>query len=478
MNFYTDVSTSKGLCVWRILTAWYIVKFVWIFGQRFVFFKSEVCFLIYYFLILFLTVIVKAYLSGIEVAMKNVQRRMIFSEDESEKDEIFVLDKYIVTVNLLKSIIMLCFGGFVFYNIGQVVSEIYSYETNPAVYYLIEVVILIITLYVLAIFGGFIPKKFALKAAKSVMNFGLFPVKFIYYLFSFFFVPFVKLSEALNRVIGIDKTVRDDDVTQEEIMMMIEAGGEKGTIDYDEREMIANVFEFDDKTAGDIVTHRKDIVAIPLDSGIDDIIKIILEEKYSRIPVYEESIDNIIGILHIKDVMKRFIVLGKDNFEIKELLMEPFFVPFTKKTDELFKEMQENKIHLCVVLDEYGGTLGIVSMEDLIEEVMGNILDEYDDEEKPEIVSNDGVNFYIDGKADYKETCEYLGIEKDEEEYDTMSGFFIGKMGHIPEINEEFSFQVEKFIFYTEKVEENRISLIKAVKMEESSEKETETIKQ
>lgn len=431
--------------------------------------------MIYYFLIFFLTVAVKAYLSAIEVAMKNMQRKMLFSEDEDEKDEIYILDKYIVTVNVLKTVIMLCFGGFVFYNIGQVASEFYSYESNRVIFHLIEFIILIVTLYILAVFGGFIPKKIALKSAKKFLKTGLFPIKFLYYFLGFFFVPFVKLSEFLNKVFGIDKSARDDDITQEEIMMMIEAGGEKGTIDYDEKEMIANVFEFDDKNAGDIVTHRKDIVAAAADSSADDIIKIILEEKYSRIPVYEDSIDNIIGILHIKDVMKHFIMYGKKDFEIRNFLMEPFFVPFTKKTDELFKEMQENKIHLSVVLDEYGGTLGIVSMEDLIEEVMGNILDEYDEEENPEVISNDGVNFYIDGKADYKETCEYLGIEKDEEEdYDTMSGFFIGKMGRIPEINEKFSFKEGNYTFYTEKVEENRISLIKAVKTEKISEKEAE----
>lgn len=433
--------------------------------------------MINYFLFLFFTVIIKGFLSGIEVSIKNTQRKMIFSEDENEKDEIDILDKYIVAVNVLKSVIILGFGGFAFCNIGYVVSEIYSFESNHSIYYLLEVIILIFTLYILVIFGGLIPKKFALKSSKDFIRFGMVPVKAIYYLFWFFFMPFVKLSSFLNKVLGIDKKIRDDDVTQEEIMMMIDAGGEKGTIDDDEREMIANVFEFDDKTAGDIVTHRKDIVAIPIDSSIDDIINIVLEEKYSRIPVYEESIDNIVGIFHIKDVMKHLIMFGKDNFILKETLMEPFFVPFTKKTDELFKEMQENKIHLSVVLDEYGGTLGIVSMEDLIEEVMGNILDEYDDEEVPEIISNDGINFYIDGTANYDEACEYLGIDKDEEEYDTMSGFFIGRLGHIPEINEECSFEEGKYTFYVEKIGENRVSKIKAVKNESILNDEQEKIK-
>lgn len=423
----------------------------------------------YYFVIILLAVVVKGYLSAMEVALKTVQRKLIFSDDESEKNEYYSesFDKYIVTINVLKSIVMICFGGFVFYFIKDVAERFFTEDINTVGFYLTECITFIILLYFVAIFGGFIPKKIALKSSKQFAKFGLFPIKIIYGILFFFFIPFVKISAYFNSIIGITKNIRDDDITQEEIMMMIDAGGEKGAIDDDEREMIANVFEFDDKTAGDIVTHRKDIVAISIESSIDDIIKIVLDEKYSRIPVYEETIDNIVGILHIKDAMKHFIMFGKNNFDLKALLMEPFFVPFTKKNDELFKEMQENKIHLAVVLDEYGGTLGIVSMEDLIEEVMGNILDEYDDEEKPEVISDDGINFYIDGKANYEETCEYLGIEVDEdEEYDTMSGFFIGRMGHIPEINEDFHFETDDYIFYAEKVEENRISLIKAVKKE------------
>ena len=431
--------------------------------------------MIYYFAILFLTVMVKGFLSGMEVALKTAQRKMIFSDDESQKEgDSDSLDKFIVAINILKSAVMISFGGFAFYNVNGVVLVFYPNNLNSFAHYFFEAVILLITFYIIAVFGGFIPKKFALKESKIFIRFGIIPIKIIYYVLIVFFIPFVKLSSFLNRLFKIDKRVRDDDVTQEEIMMMIEAGGEKGTIDYDEKEMIANVFEFDDKTAGDIVTHRKDIVAISIDSNVDDIIKVVFDEKYSRIPVYDNSIDNIVGILHIKDVMKQLIMFGKDNFEIKPLLMEPFFVPFTKKNDELFKEMQEQKIHLCVVLDEYGGTLGIVSMEDLIEEVMGNILDEYDDEETPEIISNDGINFYIDGKSDYKEACEYLEIDIDDyEEYDTMSGFFIGRMGHIPEVGEDFRFETEDFLFTAEKVEENRISLIKAVKKEKDLPEET-----
>ncbi len=405
-----------------------------------------------------------------EVALKTVQRKMIFSDDENHRENdnnSDSLDKYIVAINILKSVVMISFGGFAFYNAEKFVFTFYSNDVDSVFYYIFEGIVLLVTFYIIAVFGGFLPKKIALKYSKSFARFGMIPIKLIYYVFIVFFIPFVKLSSFLNRQFGIDKRVRDDDITQEEIMMMIEAGGEKGAIDYDEKEMIANVFEFDDKTAGDIVTHRKDIIAVSMDSSTEDIINVVLEEKYSRIPVYDKSIDNIVGILHIKDVMKHLIMFGKDNFDIKSFLMEPFFVPFTKKNDELFKEMQESKIHLCIVLDEYGGTLGIVSMEDLIEEVMGNILDEYDDEEAPDIISNDGVNFYIDGKANYKDVCKYLKIDiDDEEEYDTMSGFFIGKMGHIPEIGEDFHFETEDFLFTAEKVEENRISLIKAIRKE------------
>lgn len=427
--------------------------------------------LINYFITLFFTVVAKGFLSAVEFAVKSVQRRVIISNSDTDENDTNgkSMDKYIITINVLKSIVMICFGGFVFNNIGDVVSSFNIANNSSFAYYLTEFIILIITLYVIVIFGGFIPKKFAVKFSKKISSVGIIPIKIIYYLGIVFFYPFVALSAFLSKLFGIHQNIHDDYITQEEIMMLIDAGGEKGAIDDDEREMLTNVFEFDDKIAGDIVTHRKDIVALSLNSDVEDIIKIVLDEKYSRIPVYEESIDNIIGILHIKDVMKYLLMFGKNNFDIKKVMMEPYFVPFTKKTDELFKEMQENKIHLSVVLDEYGGTLGIVSMEDLIEEVMGNILDEYDDDETPEIISNDGINFYIDGKTDYKDVCEYLEItpsNDDEEEYDTVSGFLIGKMGHIPEVDENFQFELENYIFSVEKVEDNRISLIKAVKKE------------
>ena len=424
--------------------------------------------------ILCLVVIFKGCLSAAEIALKTDSRRKLISQfgDEDEKNGFKGLDadKYVITINVLKSILIIVLGGFIFNNIGSVINEIAFIDSSNEYFVIFaEAVVLALTIYILVIFGSFIPKKVALKKPDKVISIFMFPIKLIYIVFFFFFKPLTVLSSYLSNILGVNKSIYEDDVTQEEILMLVDAGGETGTIDEDEIEMINNVFDFDDKTAGDIATHRKDIVAVSIDSDIEDVVNIVLNEKYSRIPVYKDSIDNIVGIIHIKDVMKNLILFGRNDFDFKNLIMEPFFVPFTKKTDELFKEMQENKIHLCVVLDEYGGTLGIVSMEDLIEEIMGNILDEYDDEELPEIITDDGINFYIDGTTNIEDVCDYLKINlSKDEEYDTMSGFFIGQMGKIPDEKnkEDFQFETEGYLFKAEKTEGKRISMVRAVKIE------------
>lgn len=275
-------------------------------------------------------------------------------------------------------------------------------------------------------------------------------------------VAFVAAIVYLSYIIS--KLKKNKDVTQEEIMELIDVGEETGTIDENEREMINNIFKFDDKTAEDIATHRKEIAALNIDSTNEEIIDFVLEQKYTRIPVYEENIDNIIGILHIKDVLKFLVNNDKSKLNIKKMLMKPMFVPISKKTDELFEQMQRDKIHMCIVIDEYGGTQGIVTMEDLIEEVMGDILDEYDEEEIPDITSINENEFVIDGTTDLETVSEELGIEFPEEDYDTLSGFFIGQIGHIPEDNENAEIEYQGYKFKIEEIEEKRISLIKVYK--------------
>ncbi len=265
----------------------------------------------------------------------------------------------------------------------------------------------------------------------------------------------------IDRLFG-DKGADNEEVSEGEILMMVDAGGESGGIDKIEKEMINNIFDFDDKIVGEIATHRKDITGIEINTGLDEIISTITSEKYSRLPVYEENIDNIIGILNTKDLMTTLLVHGNENFDLRSLLREPEYVPFNKKTDELFAEMQKNKFHLAVVVDEYGGTAGIVTMEDLIEEIMGNIQDEYDEEEQPEIEIQEDDSILIEGKTPLEDVAEELEIEFPVDEYDTLGGFIIGQMGHIPEEYENIVIDYGGYIFTVEKIEDKRIVAVKA----------------
>ncbi len=246
--------------------------------------------------------------------------------------------------------------------------------------------------------------------------------------------------------------------SQEELRSIFDAGAEAGEIDEAEFEMINNIFEFDDKTAGDIVIHRTDLVAVSVNATFEKIVDVFTTEKYSRIPVYEENIDNIVGILYIKDIIS-YLASAKSTktFDVKAIMRKPYFVPFSKKTNELFKEMKKNKVHLTVVLDEYGGTVGIVTMEDLIEEVLGNILDEHDEEEIPEIKKLDENTYEISGMASLTLVSEILEAKLPVDEYDTLSGFLIGQLGHIPEDIEKPEIEFEGILFKVDSVKEKRI---------------------
>ena len=324
-------------------------------------------------------------------------------------------------------------------------------------------ILIFIVAFFFALFSIIVPKALAQRYTDSITI----KLKWLMDLLAFIFTPFILIVDLSFRIfsifVGYDTDT--DSFSENEILMIVDASGEQGSIDEHEMEMINNIFDFDDTTAEEIATHRKDILAVPLNISIDNLINIVTCERYSRLPVYENDIDNIIGILHIKDFINAILLKGKDKLVLKDIIREPFFVPSTKKIDSLFKEMQKNKIHMVVVLDEYGGTAGIITMEDLVEEVMGEIQDEYDQEEQPEITEVSDDITIIEGSTDLEDVAEKLNIKMPINEYDTLAGFLIGMLDRIPDDNEkDIIIDYKNYMFSIDEIDNKRIVKVTATK--------------
>ncbi len=257
-----------------------------------------------------------------------------------------------------------------------------------------------------------------------------------------FFVlrPFAILCDVLSRALLSLFGVRSDaseNVTEDEIRDMIDAGEESGSIESTEKEMIENVFDFSDVTASDVMTHRTDMEAINVIDPPEEIDELIRETGFSRIPVYEEDIDNIIGILYTREYLLNR--MSPEPKPISELIHDPMFTPERVRADVLFREMQKNKTHMAIVLDEYGGTSGLVTMEDLLEEIFGNIYDEFDEGEQPEIEPLGDGKWRVAGSVDLETLSETIGVEFDDEvyeEYDTLGGLVFSSLSIIPDDGE------------------------------------------
>lgn len=297
---------------------------------------------------------------------------------------------------------------------------------------IIVTIITIILSYFTLVLGELVPKRVAMKKAEGIAFFVVTPLTVLSKITN----PFVKLltfsTNFCIRLFGIDPYSNDDDVTEEEIRMMVDVGEEKGTIDEHEKRMINNIFEFNNKTAEDIMTHRMELIGIPANIELRKLIEIVKEEQYSRIPVYEENIDNIIGILHVKDLLTLISEDAEKNFNLKAYIRKPLFIPLQKKLDELFVDIQGAKTHMAIVIDEYGGTAGVVTIEDLVEEIVGNIFDEYDEEEDRDLKQIDASTFEVSGIISLDELEEALDVELPVEDFETLNGFLISLFGNIP----------------------------------------------
>ena len=355
---------------------------------------------------------------------------------------------------------------------------------------LATIIVLLCTVLVLTVLCDGLPKKIASGGSRRLACFCAPFVKYLVIILT----PLTMLSSLLIRLLakifvpggGDEKDV----VTEEEILMMVDAGSETGVVEQSQREMINNVFDFDDRLVSEIMTHRTDVTAVRNTAKISEIVNAAIESGFSRIPVYEDSIDHIIGIICVKDLLCFVGSEAAESAEAASFVRDIIYLPESVPCGEAFKRLTEGKMQMAAVIDEYGGTAGIVTMEDIVETIVGNIQDEYDDEEEA-IVKISEETYTIAGTADPEEVFEKLGIPLPEisedsgedsedrpfddlDDFDTMSGFIVELLGRIPEENENPSVEYGSWAFTVLVTEDKCISKIKATLISTSDEKNDE----
>lgn len=337
------------------------------------------------------------------------------------------------------------------------------------------VIITIILSYFTLVLGELVPKRVAMFAPEKVARFSIGVISIIEKVLRPVIWLMSKSTNLVLRLMRIDPTKDGEEVTEEEIRMMVDIGEEKGAIEAAEKEMIENVFEFNNTTAGDVMTHRIDVKSIQADADGDDIIELISQTGLSRFPVYQDDIDDIIGVLNTRDYLLNLRLQRPKS--LRQLLREAYFVPESARADVLFRDMQHRKIHLAIVVDEYGGTSGVVSMEDLLEEIVGNIYDEFDPLEEDEIVQLGDNLWRVNGSAPLETLQEKLGIPLPlDEEYDTLGGLVYSQMTVIPRDGEQPELDVCGLHVKVERIVDRRVAsaLVSVLPKEDADSEETD----
>ena len=265
-----------------------------------------------------------------------------------------------------------------------------------------------------------------------------------------------QLSMGFLKLMRFDPGSGRTAMTEEEFKTIVDVGHETGVLENSEHEMINNVFDFGDSQAKEIMIPRIDMTFAKLDNTFDELIDIFREDKFTRLPVYEENTDNVIGIINMKDLL---LYEDKQHFQIKDLLREPFFTYEQKNTSELFLEMQKNSINIAIVLDEYGVTAGMITLEDLLEEIVGEIRDEYDADEEDPLIQTGEREYCVQGSMNLEDLCDVLNLPFYSEDYDTIGGYLIGLFGHLPEKN-EIIITDEDILLQVTQMDKNRIEKI------------------
>lgn len=418
-------------------------------------------------MIILLTAI-NAYFAASEMAIVSVNKNRIHRlADEGNKKAILVENLLKEPTSFLSTIqVMITLAGFfnsasaatgISVSLGKVLAEWkIPYGDTISI-----VVITILLSFITLIFGELVPKRIALQKAESFSMMCARPIVIVSKIAS----PFIKIlswtTAFILRVFGMHDENVEESLSREEIRSMVESGQEKGVFNETETEMINSIFAFDDILAENIMTPRPDVFCIDIEDPLSEYFDELMEMHYTRIPVYEDSIDNIIGILHIKDFVVEAHRCGFEHVDIRKILRKPYFVLESKNIDELFKELQKTHQHIAILIDEYGGFSGIVTIEDLIEEIMGDIEDEYDANDEPEIQKIDNQTYVIDGLMSIDDINEDLDLELESENHETLSGFLLDILGQIPEDGEERVVEWKNYTFKIEDIKDKRLNKIK-----------------
>ena len=390
-----------------------------------------------------------AFFSGTETAYFHIRkhRKETPEKIKSVLDSPQRLLVFLLTGNTIVNVTIAFLAAYVTANVAD------EYEWGESTLILLEV---LVVSFVILVFGEILPKMIAIKNSKEFALRIYVPLKVMMFILSPIAQGFNTITNVVIKVLPFRREKIFD--SEEELIILAELGEEEGTLQEEESDMIQSIFDFKEKTVGEIITPRVDIVSLKSDESIDKAMDIIGERQFSKIPIYKDTIDNIKGILYAKDIIP-YLMGSRPNVNLQTLARQPFFVPETKPIDDLMEEFKLRKTSIAIVVDEWGGTEGLVTLEDVVEEVMGEIRDPYDQEESNAIRQSDG-SFIVDGSITIYDLEEETDIEFPEErDYDTLGGFILDILTDIPKTGEMVEFN--KMVFTVQTIENNRIGKIK-----------------
>lgn len=315
------------------------------------------------------------------------------------------------------------------------------------------------------VFFSHMPKRLGIRFYQKLAYFTYTPYIIIFYIFYPMTLTIYYFSKLIAKILQLNPELTDREMTEEQIRSIVTESSQSGVLDEEESEMIHNVFDFDDTEVYEVMTHRVDIEGLEVTMTADEIIKIIGEQRFTRYPVYKENLDTIIGTVHLKDLIP-YLTGKRKTIRLKSLMRKPYFIPESQKISDLLKEMQQTKNHIAIVLDEYGGTSGLVTFEDIIEEIVGTVSDEYDDDDI-EIHKLSDYMYHILGDVSIYDVDDLLDAGIDVEAYDTLSGFMLDQLGHLPEAEEEVQFIFNNIQFKAIEIESHVFKKIEVTILEE-----------